>query len=562
MGRDDHQISYPGAQAPARQRTVEAHGLRVAVHEWGDPDAPPLLLAHGGFDFARTFDVFAPRLATAGWRVVSWDHRGHGDSEHAVLYNWDADVRDALAVLDSTTRRAVPFVGHSKGGSVIMQLADAMPHRCSHLVNLDGLPSRRNWPDIAERDRAKLLTSEVNAWLDHRARAATKARRPGTLDELAERRQKMNPRLPLDWLRYLVTVGARHDDDGWRWKLDPGLRFGGFGPWRPEWSMMRMPGLAMPVLGVLGMEAEAMGWGTRPEDVLAWSPPGARVVPLEGVGHFVHIEEPDLVASLVLEFLGDPPPAPASGWDAGTTAGSPGPQRWPAADTATGIDPECTVLLQHHHASLALHRLADGDGSGSDAGGRPLLLLHGLGERTPSEVPTVAVAWPGPVYGLDFTGHGASTIPTGGGYSAEILLADADAAIRHLGPCTVLGRGLGAYVALLVAAAHPATVHGAVLVDGPGMLASDNGPGTSTPLTIDPGSMAPPDSFALLELGRDIRTADYAAILVRMATLGSPMSHPLAVSTINRPAWLAAVADEPGVLLVGAAEALAQYAPA
>jgi pimeloyl-ACP methyl ester carboxylesterase len=80
--------SYPGARRPDRQRTVDAHGLAIAVHEWGDESAPPLLMAHGGFDFAGTFDVFAPILADAGHRVVSWDHRGHGDSQHAALYNW------------------------------------------------------------------------------------------------------------------------------------------------------------------------------------------------------------------------------------------------------------------------------------------------------------------------------------------------------------------------------------------------------------------------------------------------------------------------------------------
>ncbi len=299
----DEQVTFLGARRPDRQRRVDAHGLSLAVHEWGDADAPPILLAHGGFDFAGTYDVFAPLLADAGWRVVCWDQRGHGDSEHAVLYNWDADVRDGLIVLDSTTRAPVPFIGHSKGGSVLMQLADAMPHRCSHLVNLDGLPSRRNWPDVADHKRAKLLTSEVHAWLEHRHGAATKVRRAGTLDDLAERRRKMNNRLSMEWLRYLVTVGARRDDDGWRWKLDPGLRFGGFGPWRPEWSMMRMPGLAMPVLGVLGLEPEAMGWGTQAEDVLPWLPPGAHFVPLEGVGHFVHIEQPQQIAALVLDFL-------------------------------------------------------------------------------------------------------------------------------------------------------------------------------------------------------------------------------------------------------------------
>ena len=525
--------SFPGARRPDRRRDVDAHGLRLAVHEWGASDAPPLLLAHGGFDFAGTFDVFAPLLAAAGWRGVCWDQRGHGDSEHAVLYNWDADVRDALLVLDSTTRRPVPFVGHSKGGSVLMQLADAMPHRCSHLVNLDGLPSRRNWPDVADHDRARLMTSEIRSWLDHRHRAAEKVRRPGTIDELAARRQKMNPRLSMAWLRYLVTVGAREDPDGWRWKLDPGLRLGGFGPWRPEWSMMRMPGLAMPVLGVLGLEGETMGWGTQPEDVLPWLPPGGRFVPLEGVGHFVHIEQPELVASLVLEFLGEPP----------------------TDDVARAAEPERTTFLTHHHATLALHRLRDGD-----EGTRPLLLLHGLGERTPTTVPLAARGWPGPVFGLDFTGHGASTVPVGGGYSAEILMADADAAVRHLGSCTVLGRGLGAYIALLLAAARPDAVHGAVLDDGPGMIARSTGPGSPIPPIPDTTAIAPPDPFALAELGRDIRTPDYAAILLRMAMLGSALDQPVAVAAVIRPGWLAAVVDEPGVLQLDTASALARYA--
>jgi pimeloyl-ACP methyl ester carboxylesterase len=113
----------------------------------------------------------------------------------------------------------------------------------------------------------------------------------------------MNPRLDPDWLRFLVTVGANRDDDGWRWKLDPTMRMGGFGPWRPEWSMLRLPGIGAPVMGVLGLELEVMGWGTRPEHVLPYLPPGARFEALEGVGHFVHIEQPRLVADLVLEFL-------------------------------------------------------------------------------------------------------------------------------------------------------------------------------------------------------------------------------------------------------------------
>ncbi len=297
-------ISYPGARRPDRQRTVDSHGLAIAVHEWGDEGARPLLLAHGGMDFAGTFDGFAPMLADAGFRVVSWDHRGHGDSETAALYNWESDLRDAVMVFDSVSPEPVAVVGHSKGGSLMLQLACALPHRVSHLVNLDGLPSRRSSPDVSDHQRTKLMAQELIGWLDHRRVMHERQRRPGTVDELAERRKRMNPRLDIDWLRYLVTVGAYESNDGWRWKIDPTMRFGGFGPWRPEWSMMRLPDIGAPVLAVLGTEADPLGWGTPQADVLSHLPPGGRLEVLDGVGHFVHIEQPRAVADLVLEHLG------------------------------------------------------------------------------------------------------------------------------------------------------------------------------------------------------------------------------------------------------------------
>jgi pimeloyl-ACP methyl ester carboxylesterase len=288
---------------PDRRRHVDVHGLNLAVYEWGEPAAPPLLLAHGGFDFARTYDAFAPLLAEAGWRVVSWDQRGHGDSDHAALYNWDADARDALAVLDATTKEPVPFVGHSKGGGVLIHLAQACPHRVTRLVAIDGLPSRRPAPDIADHDRTRLLAHEIDAWLAHRRRAASLVRKPGTPEDLARRRGRMNPRLSREWLLYLVSVGARQDADGWRWKIDPALRPGGFGPWRPDWTLARLPGLSVPLLGLLATVSEPMGWDTTPEILRPFLPPEARIVPFPETGHFIHIERPREVAKLVLEFL-------------------------------------------------------------------------------------------------------------------------------------------------------------------------------------------------------------------------------------------------------------------
>lgn len=304
---NENDVSFPGACPPDRSRTVNADGVRLAVNEWGSADARPLLLAHGGLDFSRTMDVFAPLLANGGWRVVSWDQRGHGDSAWVALTSWSADARDAAHVLASIdgpyAHLPMPLVGHSKGGSLSIRLAECLPHRFSHVVNIDGMPSRRAAPDVSNTERTRMLASDVANWLDNRKKIATGQRKPGTLMELAMRRATMNPRLTKQWLCYLVTVGAMHSADGWRWKTDPMLRPGGFGPWRPEWAMQALSSLPMPFLGMLGSEPEPMGWGTKLTELHGSLPRNARVEWLEGVGHFIHIERPGMAAQLTLDFI-------------------------------------------------------------------------------------------------------------------------------------------------------------------------------------------------------------------------------------------------------------------
>ena len=116
--------------------------------------------------------------------------------QHAALYNWEADLRDAVAVFDSVTADAVPVVGHSKGGSLMLQLADALPHRVSHLVNLDGLPSRRSFPDVSDHQRTKLMAKELTSWLDHRRSLVDAAApSPARSTSWPSAARRMNPRL-------------------------------------------------------------------------------------------------------------------------------------------------------------------------------------------------------------------------------------------------------------------------------------------------------------------------------------------------------------------------------
>jgi pimeloyl-ACP methyl ester carboxylesterase len=213
-----------------------------------------------------------------------------------------------------------------------------------------------------------------------------------------------------------------------------------------------------------------------------------------------------------------------------------------------------TTVLAHNKIRLALHELRPGDPDR-----RPMLVLHGLGERATTPLPPEVDLWPGPVVGLDFTGHGQSTVPRGGGYTAEVLMADADAALEHLGQATVFGRGLGAYVALLLAGARAAEVRGAILADGPGLAGGGPVPVSPSILFPDPRAGGAPDPFAFAELTADVRPPDYAASFVRQATHLSGLVEPIAVTAHVRPEWLRAVLGEPGVRETTLAGALELY---
>jgi pimeloyl-ACP methyl ester carboxylesterase len=120
-----------------------------------------------------------------------------------------------------------------------------------------------------------------------------------------------------------------------------------------------------------------------------------------------------------------------------------------------------TRRFSHGELTLALHELRGGSGTA-------LLLLHQLGGAS-TDWGAPPEGWPGPVFALDFAGHGASERRTGGAYVPELLAADADAALELLGPCRLAGAGVGAYVALLLAGARPERVPAALLLPGRGL---------------------------------------------------------------------------------------------
>ncbi|MFI6866017.1 alpha/beta fold hydrolase [Nocardia sp. NPDC050406] len=123
------------ATSGERRATVQtADGVALAVREYGPRDAAlTVVLLHGhclrGESWTFVRDELTRRHPTA--RIVSYDHRGHGDSAAASrrtyhLEQLGHDLRDVLDAVAPTG--PVVLVGHSMGGMTVLTYISQRPH--------------------------------------------------------------------------------------------------------------------------------------------------------------------------------------------------------------------------------------------------------------------------------------------------------------------------------------------------------------------------------------------------------------------------------------------------
>ena len=107
------------------------------LHYWvtGLEGAPLIVLVHCATMDHHTFDAQVPPLVEAGYRVLTLDLRGHGQSTpigEAINISVLAD--DLKAILDEIGVEQAILVGHSFGGFVIQELTRRFPKRAQALV--------------------------------------------------------------------------------------------------------------------------------------------------------------------------------------------------------------------------------------------------------------------------------------------------------------------------------------------------------------------------------------------------------------------------------------------
>lgn len=274
--------------------------LRLNYVDWGNPDAPPLLLVHGGRDHARSWDWVAEELRH-DWHIIAPDLRGHGDSSWSPDGNYEmsAFVYDIAQLVHQLNLAPVSIIAHSMGGNIATRYAGLYPENVRKLVNIEGLGLSPKMQ--AERD-ALGIQRRFRQWIEDKRNAAGRTpKRYPNIEAAYERMKSENAYLTDEQARHLTVHGISRNEDGtWSWKFDNYLNI---------WAIFDMPredllaiwaAVTCPLLLLYGEKSGA----SNPElDGRLAHFPTANVIEYENAGHWLHHDQFDRFIADVKTFL-------------------------------------------------------------------------------------------------------------------------------------------------------------------------------------------------------------------------------------------------------------------
>jgi non-heme chloroperoxidase len=286
------------------QINFEGHGgLRLVGDSAGPADGPPVLLLHGGGQTRHAWGTTAQVLADGGWRVVSLDLRGHGDSawDDEGDYTLDAFAGDVRIVARAMTEPGGPapvLVGASLGGisTLIAQGEDDGAGPVASAVVLVDVAHRIE-PVGVERI-AEFMTAHLDGF--------------GDLEAVADAVAAYSPHRPRPTDLSGLKKNVRQRADGrWYWHWDPRFLTGRLGSRDETRSAMASStrladatrALGVPTLLVRGRMSDLLSEEGARE--LLELVPHARFADVAGAGHMVAGDRNDAFNDAVVEFLTD-----------------------------------------------------------------------------------------------------------------------------------------------------------------------------------------------------------------------------------------------------------------
>ncbi|HEY3096900.1 MAG TPA: alpha/beta fold hydrolase [Acidimicrobiia bacterium] len=265
-------------------RVTMDDGVALEVTDAGS--GPALVLVHGfggaKEDFADHIEVLAER-----YRVITLDHRGHGESDGPTeldAYSLDRMAADVLGVADALGIDGFRLLGHSMGGMVARRVVLAHPARIDALVLMDTSPGpiANIDPDMLEA-AATVMLDEGKEVLKPLLDAAATLETPAHQRLIAER------------------PGFQQFEDA-KWEALSGVMWAAMAreiAHQPD-QLSLLAGVRCPTLVIVGDQDDSF---LEPSRRIAAAIPGAELVVVPDAGHSPQFENPRVWLEALEGFL-------------------------------------------------------------------------------------------------------------------------------------------------------------------------------------------------------------------------------------------------------------------
>jgi pimeloyl-ACP methyl ester carboxylesterase len=282
------------------ERTLLLSSGHFSYLDQGEATAPLIILAHGFPDYPKTFLPLMARLCMAGYRCVAPFLRGYAPSILTGPFDRQR-VGDDLAELAEALCPDTPVVliGHDWGAAATYTAVSRWPQRFRRAVTL-GVPHVAALEENFRRSRAQQLRSVYMAFL--------------MLPELPERILPRNDFALVDKLWQRWSPNFRPEAEYMR-DVKSCLRSSMPGPLgyyralRPSRMRLRQAKLDarvaihVPLLHLHGREDGCIGYDMSVGQGRYFKAE-FHSEPIAGLGHFLHLEDPQQVAQAILDFIG------------------------------------------------------------------------------------------------------------------------------------------------------------------------------------------------------------------------------------------------------------------
>ncbi len=287
---------YPGPTS----HSFVSQRLRLNYLDWGNPDAPTLILQHGGRDHARSWDWVAKALRR-DWHVIAPDLRGHGDSAWSPdgAYMTPYMIHDLAQLIHQLDSDEVSIIAHSLGGAIALRYCGLYPEKVRRLVAIEGL----GWaPRPAGPIPADTLAQDWRDWInDRRGLSGRPPKRYPSIQAALERMRAENAHLSAEQARHLTVHGVSRNEDGsFSWKFDNYVRTPPPVDLTPDNLHALWSRITCPTLLCVGRDS----WARDPRvtgEVDHFQ--NAQVVMFEHAGHWLHHDQLDQFMKTVRDFL-------------------------------------------------------------------------------------------------------------------------------------------------------------------------------------------------------------------------------------------------------------------